>query len=264
MIPVLDLFFRDPTIKSKTEEAASALSSPVVDAVEIEWKGMCRIGAVAALILLAYSVITMIVMAWLGGPPGTAQECFVLLRRNPLTTVLRLDLLTILVMPFFYFLYAGLFGAVRGNSFALTALSTALAFVGVTLILSTPSVLSLIHLGNQYAAATTEARRTLLLAAGEAVMSADMWHSTGAMIGGLLLQLAGVLISVAMLKTRVFSKLTGYLGIVTHGLDLAHILIGVFVPAAGVILLVLAGPLYLVWFPLVGRRLYQLGRLEAR
>ena len=143
------------------------------------------------------------------------------------------------------------------------ALSTALAFVGVTLILSTPSVLSLIHLSNQYAAATTEARRALLLAAGEAVMSTDLWHSTGAMIGGLLLQLAGLLISVAMLKTRSFSKLTGYLGIVTHGLDLAHILIGVFVPTAGAILMVLAGPLYLIWFPLVSRRLYNLGRVEA-
>jgi len=240
------------------------LNSLIVDAVGPECKGMYRIGAAAALILLAYSVSTIVVLAWLGGPPNTAQECFDLLRKNPLTTVLRLDLLTILVMPIFYFLYAGLFGALRRSSFPVTALSTALAFVGVTLILSTPSVLSLIHLSNQYAAATTEARRTLLLAAGEAVMSADMWHSTGAMIGGLLLQLAGVLISVAMLKTGVFSKLTGYLGIVTHGLDLAHIVIGVFVPAAGVILMVLAGPLYLVWFPLVGRRLYQLGRPEAR
>ena len=43
-------------------------------------------------------------------------------------------------------------------------------------------------------------------------MSTDMWHSTGAIIGGLLLQLGGLLISVAMLKTRVFSKLTRYLG----------------------------------------------------
>ena len=103
MIPVLDLFPRDLTIKSKTEEAANALSSPIVHAVGIEWKGMWRIGAVAALILLAYSVITMIVMAWLGGPPRTAQECFDLRQRSPLTTVLRLDLLTILVMPIFYF-----------------------------------------------------------------------------------------------------------------------------------------------------------------
>jgi hypothetical protein len=225
---------------------------------------MCRLGAMAALILLAYSVLMIIVLTWLGAPPRTAQDCFDLLQKNVWAGLLRLDLLTILVMPVFYFLYAGLFSAMHRSSLPLTALSTALAFVGVTLVLSTPSVLSLVHLSKEYAAATTEARRTLLLAAGEAVMSTDMWHSTGAMIGGALLQLAGVLISVAMLRTRIFNKLTGSLGIVTHGLDLAHILIGLFAPAAGVVLMVIAGPLYLIWFPLVGRRLYQLGRVEVR
>jgi hypothetical protein len=240
------------------------LNSTIGDAARDDWKGMCRLGAVAALILLAYSLITMIVLAWLGGPPSTAQDCFDLLRKNLLTALLRLDLLTIIVMPIFYFLYAGFFGAMKRGSLPLTAFSTALAFVGVTLVLSTPSVLSLVHLSNQYAAATSEARRTLLLAAGEAVMSTDLWHSTAAMIGGVLLQLAGVLISVAMLQTKIFSRLTGYLGIVTHGLDLAHILIGLFAPAAGVVLMVIAGPLYLIWFPLVGRRLYQLGRVEVR
>jgi hypothetical protein len=237
------------------------LHSPQGDAVEEEWKGLCRLGAVAALILLVYSVATMIVLAWLGGPPRTAQECFELMQRNLLTALFRLDVLTILVMPMFYFLYAGLFGAMHRSSLTLSALSTALAFVGVTLVLGSASVLSLLHLSNQYAAATTDARRTLLLAAGEAVMSTDMWHSTGAAMGGGLLQLAGVLISVAMLQSKVFNKLTGYLGIVTHGLDLAHILIGLFVPTGGVVLMVLAGPLYLVWLPLVGRRLHQLGRV---
>jgi hypothetical protein len=32
--------------------------------------------------------------------------------------------------------------------------------------------------------------------------------------------------------------------------------IGFFMPGVGVILLAIAGPLYLIWFPLIGRRLY--------
>lgn len=224
---------------------------------------MCQVGAIAALTLLVYSIITIVVLTLLGTPPGTAQECFDLLRSHSFATLLRLDLLTIVVMPAFFFFYAGLFSAMHQSNRPLTSLSTALAFVGVTLILATPSVLTLVHLSQQYAAATTDARRTLLLAAGEAAISGDTWHGTGAMMGGALLQLAGVLISVAMVKTRVFSGLTGYLGIVTHGLDLAHILMGLFVPTAGVVLMAIAGPLYLVWFPLVGRRLHQLGRTRV-
>ena len=83
-------------------------------------------------------------------------------------------------------------------------------------------------------------------------------------MGGILLQSAGVFISVVMLQSKVFSRLTAYVGILTHGLDLAHILIGLFVPGVGVILMAVAGPLYLWWFPLVGRRLYQLGRIEGK
>jgi len=83
-----------------------------------------------------------------------------------------------------------------------------------------------------------------------------MWHGTASFIGGLLLQSGTVLVSVVMLRSNVFSKTIAYIGIVAHGLDLAHILL----PSFGIVLMAVAGPLYLIWFPLVGRRLFQLGR----
>ena len=92
----------------------------------------------------------------------------------------------------------------------------------------------------------------------EAIMAADIWHSTGAILGGVLLQWGAVLISVAMLRGRVFSKTTAWLGIVLHGLDLAHIVGGLFLPVSGMILLAIAGPLYPVWFFLIGLRLLKL------
>jgi hypothetical protein len=63
-----------------------------------------------------------------------------------------------------------------------------------------------------------------------------------------------------MLQSKTFGKATAYVGILTHGLDLAHLLIGFFMPRVGVILMAIAGPLYLVWFPLVGRDLFKLSR----
>jgi len=47
-------------------------------------------------------------------------------------------------------------------------------------------------------------------------------------------------------------------GIITHGLDLLHIIIGFFIPAMGIVLMAIAGPLYLLWFPLIGMRLFKL------
>ena len=231
---------------------------------ESAWKGLCRIGGVATLILFVYSIITMIVLIILGGQPSTAEESFTLLQNNRAVGLLRLDLLAVIVMPLYYLLFTGIYVALRRTNGAYTALATVLAFIGVTLFLATPSVFSMVYLSDQYVAATTEAQKSLFLAAGEAIIASDMWHGTGAIIGGILLQSAGVLISVVMLQSKVFSKVIAYVGILTHGLDLAHILIGFFAPGVGVILMAIAGPLYLIWFPLVGRRLFQLGQSVSK
>lgn len=218
----------------------------------------CRLGGIAAFILIVYSLATMVQLVVLGGQPATAAEAFNLLENHRAVGLLRLDLPTVAVMPLYYLLFLGLFAALRQTDRANALLSTALAFVGVTLVLATPTALSMLPLSDRYAAATSEAMRLQLLAAGEALMANDIWHGTGAMLGGALLQCGTVLISVVMLRGKVFTKATAWLGIVMHGLDLAHIISAPFLPVSGVVLMAVAGPLYPIWFFMVGRRLLQL------
>jgi hypothetical protein len=229
-----------------------------VAVVRSNWSTLCRIGGIAALLLIVYSLATIVQMIVLGGQPASAAQAFDLLQHHRVVGLLRLDLPTIAAMPLYYLLFLGLYAALRRSDQALALLATALAFVGVTLVLATPTALSMVPLSDRFAAATTDAARAQLLAVGEAIMAADIWHSTGAILGGILVQCGAVLISVAMLRGGVFSKATGWLGIVMHGLDLAHIVGGLFLPVSGVILLAIAGPLYPIWFFLVGRRLLQL------
>ena len=243
-------------------DSAEMLTSLAIDKADDSWKAVSRVGAWAAIILLIYSLSTMVVLVVLGGAPVTARECFEMIQKNVGVALLRLDLLTILVMPVFCLLYAGFYAALRRECWLLAVVSVASAAVGVTLILANASVASLVYLSDQYAAATSDSRRMLLLAAGEAVISNDIWHGTAASIGGVLLQGAGVVISVAMLRTAVFSRVIGYCGVVAHGLDLSHILMGPFAPKSAIIAIAIAGPLYLVWFPLVARRLRQLGEFR--
>jgi hypothetical protein len=222
--------------------------------------GLCRAAGIAALILVLYSLATMVQMVVLGGQPTSAAQAFDLLERHRWIGLLRLDLPTVIVMPLYYLLFLGLFAALHRTNFALTSLATALAFAGTTLVLATPTALSMIPLSDKFAAATTDAARSQILAAGEALMAADIWHSTSAIIGGVLLQTGAVLISLVMLRSSVFTRTTGWLGIVMHGLDLAHIVGGLLLPAAGIVLLSIAGPLYPVWFMLVGLGLLKLAR----
>ena len=195
---------------------------------------LCRIGGIAALILIVYSLATMVQMVVLGGQPASAAQAFDLLQHHRAMALLRLDLPTIAFLPLYYLIFLGLYAALRRTNRALALLSTLLAFAGLTLVLSTPTALSLIPLSDRYASAASDAARMQLLAAGEAIMAADIWHSTAAILGGVLLQCGAVLICVVMLRGSVFGKSTAWLGIVMHGLDLAHIVCGLFMPVSGI------------------------------
>jgi hypothetical protein len=233
---------------------------PAERPIDASVRSLCWIGGLAAWLLTAYCVGTMVQLGVLGGQPATAAEAFDLLQRNRIVGLLRLDLPTVLALPLYYPVFLGLYAALRRDEPALTTLATALAFVGVTLVLATPMGLSMVPLSDKYAAAASEATRSQLLAVGEAILATDMWHSTAAFVGGLLAQAGAVLASVVMLRTRVFSRTTGWVGLLNHGLDLAHIALMPVLPRAGVVLMMAAGPLYLVWFPLVGWRLLRLSR----
>lgn len=63
-----------------------------------------------------------------------------------------------------------------------------LVFIGLTLVLAMPTALPLMALGDKYAATTSEAMRAHYLAAGEAVLATDIWHGTGAYLGGIFVQ----------------------------------------------------------------------------
>ena len=221
------------------------------------WQRLPQLGAWSALILLAYSLATLLMMVLTGGQPETVDAIFKMLREDRFVGLLRLDLLTVLVMPLYYVLFLSFWALLKQVDGMNAVLSTILVFAGLTLFLATPSVFSYLFLSDRYAAAASDIQRAQILAAGEAILASDMWHGTGALIGGLLMQSGAVLISAAMLRGGVFSKATAYAGLVTHGLDLAHAVVGLFSPVAGMILMGIAGPLYLVWFPLIARDLFR-------
>jgi len=239
-----------------------ALGSPSRD-VDAGWSRACGIGGWAAWVSLAASLATMIVLFTVGGPPETAEETFALLRDDRLVGLFRLELLSLFNVGAYYLTFFGLYAALRRTDAALSALSTLLVFAGVTLFIASHPLSSLITLSDRWAAAATEAQRQQLLAAGEALMAADMWHSTGAAFGGVIIECGAILISLVMLRSTVFSRTTAWVGLTTHGLDLTQIALGLFVPAVKVAIMMIAGPLYLMWFFLIGRRLLQLGRTTS-
>jgi hypothetical protein len=224
------------------------------------WKNLYSLAAWTAILLLAYSLATMISLIVIGGMPETAQAGFDLLAENRLVGLLRLDVPTILCMPLYYLLFLGLYSALKKTDNSKTLVSLVLGLAGVTLVLATPSAFSFLALSDKFAATTDPAQRTLFLAAGESILASDLWHGSGALIGGLLMQTSTLILSLVMLRSPVFSKGTAWVGVVMHGLDLLHIVAGFFLPAVGVVLMIIAGPLYLIWFPLLARDFFSIAK----
>jgi hypothetical protein len=230
----------------------------IPDIVHNDWNGILKSGGIAAFLQLVCVILTMLVVFTTGGEPTSAVEYFSLLGNNRLIGLVRSDIPSIATIALYTLTLFGLYAALRHQHPGGMALTTALGFAGVILWLGSHSLLSMLSLSDQYAAAINETQRSQLLAAGEAVIASDMWHSTGSFISGIFLQGSTTLISILMLKSNVFSRGTAWVGILAHGIDLVHVILMVFIPALGAILMAVAGPLYPFWFFMVGRRLIQL------
>jgi hypothetical protein len=231
------------------------------------WKSLFKVGGAAALIATALFVVDIIVLLAGGVAPDSAQAWFTVLQDDRGAGLLQLfftDIVgVVLVIPVILALYV----ALRQSSPAWPALAIAFALVGIPLVFATNANYSLITLSDQYAAATAEAERAALLAAGESVIAAGA--GTGPLMATFFLPGALTMISAIMLRSPNFGRWIGCLGILAHGLDFLHavaflILTPITNPetayAIGAPLLAIGGTMQLVWYPLIGVKLLQLGR----
>ena len=100
---------------------------------DTNWKNLYKICGGVALFFVAYSLAEMIVLIAIGGQPENAREGFAMLQENRLTGLLRLDLLTVLVIPLYYLLFLGLYMSFKKIHAVFAAIAVVLGFAGVTL-----------------------------------------------------------------------------------------------------------------------------------
>lgn len=219
-----------------------------------------ELGAWSCVILMVYTLATILVVMLIGGPPQTVEECFNMLKENRIKGLLRLDILTMFVMPFYYVLFYALYTSLSNTNYTICRLSAIFVFAGVTIFLSAPSVFSYLRLSDAYWQATSDIERSQYYAAAESVLASDIWNGTGARISGLLVQTGALALSILMLRSASFTKLTAYTGILTHGLDLLHIIMAFFMAQFANGIMGMAGALYLLWFPLITISLFKLSK----
>jgi hypothetical protein len=160
-------------------------------------------------------------------------------------------------------IFLALYGVLRKSHPSAMVFAATCGLVGIGVYLASNQTFSMLSLSNQYAAATTQVQRAMLLAAGEALLAINnpggVYQGTGIYLSLLLVTLAGLIMSFVMLRSSIFGKVTAYVGILANTFQLGYFIALIFAPAILVFFPVLAAPFRVIWYVLIARKLFQLG-----
>ena len=131
-------------------------------------------------------------------------------QKNWFLGLLSLDLLYILNSALLSIIYLALYIALKRISESLMAIALTLGLVGIAAYFPSNTAFEMLSLSNQYAAATTDAQRTILLAAGQAMLA--IYTGTAFNVYYVMNAIALLIISVVMLRGNIFSRVTAYVG----------------------------------------------------
>lgn len=222
--------------------------------MESDWKTIHMIGGICSLLMVAIILGQFIV--FLSAPPpleGTAGDWFALFQQNKFMGLLAFELLMVVYVILSIPLALALFVALRKTDQSFALIYLALALVGTICFIVARPAFEMLAISQQYVAATTEAQKFMFLAAGETLVA--VFHGTAFQVSYILGSVHGLILSMIMLRSNVFSKATAYARIASSVLDF-----GIFVPTIGFYLSIFSVLCLLIWNILVALRLLKLGR----
>jgi len=218
-----------------------------------EWSSLYRLGGLAALLVVVCLPIQIAVFI-LNPPPDTVVGWFRLFQSSRLIGLLDLDLLLMVDQVLTVLMFLALYTALRGTSQSILLIGTALGLFSTVLFIAGNPAFAMSSLSDAYRAAATEPQKTIVLAAGQATMS--QWQGSAFQVSYLIGSIAAIVISMVMLRSRLFSKAAATMGILSNALAL-----GLYVPRVGVYISVFSVVFLLAWYLLTGIRLLRLARI---
>jgi len=225
-----------------------------------KWQSLYRTAGVAAILQLAVLAVFSLVMGAVGEKPAAAAEYFAIYAQSPVLAFLRGDFFVMILIALYLGTIPALAAALWKNNPVWVGYAALFSLIAALGAIFSESSFSLLHLGARYMEASTDAARAGLAAAAEAVMASDLWNSTSSYMGGIFLQGSGVVLSLVMLRSRDFSKVTAISGLLGNGFDLVQHILHIFLPAVAAPIQAVMGIFYLVWFPMLARDFFRLGK----
>lgn len=215
-----------------------------------------RVGAIAALIGVIMIPVQIVIFV-LAPPPVAVTDWFALFEQNWFLGLLNLDLLYLVTNVLLIFIYLALFISLRKTNEPVMVMALMLGLVGIAVYFSCNTGFEMMTLSHRFTAAVSEAERSSLLAAGEAMLAT--YTGTTFTVYYILNAITLLLMSWVMLKSDVFSKTTGWFGLASGILMSIPSTFGMI----GLIFAFLSLAPWAVFSVLLVRRFFQLSRSES-
>lgn len=230
---------------------SAAINTPGAETASPRWSGLYKIGGATALFSAATVPIQLVVfIAW--GQPETALGWFELFEESKLAGLLAFELLLVISTALGIATTLALYAALRRANESLMALALVVGLIEAVAFVMARPAFEMLYLSEGYAAVTTDAQRAVFLGAGEAMLAA--FDGTAFHLSINLFSIYFLIVSVVMLQSRVFGRVTAYMGILAAIFNWA-----LYVPQIGLFLSILSIiPFWLVWLILVARKLFRL------
>jgi len=229
-------------------------------ATESKWKSLTKAGGVSVLIIGTLLLIEMTAYIATSAPSlADAAGWFTLFHNNRFIALVDFGILELYALVLFVPMFLALYVVLRRSSESYMAIAAILAFVGIGVNFATSKLFSLLTLSDLYAAAPTELLKSQFLAAAQGTLALGALGGIGGSVeGGIPLAVAGLIISVILLRSNLLGKAVGYLGILANGIGLVMYFNAALAPAMS------GSPFFAVfflfsvaWYILVGLKLLQ-------
>ncbi len=229
-------------------------------ATDIKWKSLYKAGGVSAVIIGAILLIEMIFYIVTSAPDmADATGWFNLLHNNRFIGLVDFGILELYALVLFVPVFLGLYIVLKSASESYMSIAAILAFTGIAVNFATSKLFSLLTLSDLYAAATTMEIKSHFLAMGQATLALGALGGIGGSVeGGIPLAVAGLIISIVMLRSGILGRTVGYFGLLANGVGMMMYFNAALAPAmSGSPFFAVFFLLTVIWFFLIGRKLLQ-------
>jgi hypothetical protein len=196
---------------------------------EKQWKSIYTLGIITTIIALTGILLDVVIGNITGGNlstlPQTAIDRFAQFHDNKFMGLYNLDMLNIInqmiLVPTFFALYA----VHRNVNNAYGLLALVVFLFGSVIMVANNTALPMLELSNKYFATTIESQKYLYAAAGESMLARGAHGSAGIFPGFFIPNIANLLMSIVMLKGKIFSKINSWLGIIGSILMMLYVIL---------------------------------------